>query len=94
MITGNLITAPTQAREKVDFLVGDALASEPYALYQVTVDMTAEKTRRREVGSLEVAMVKTGIKDANIITLREATQIKTEHGVIEVIPAWKWSLGL
>lgn len=54
--------------------------------------MTAEKTRRREVGSLEVAMVKTGIKDANIITLREATQIKTEHGVIEVIPAWKWSL--
>lgn len=87
-------TAPTQAREKVDFLVGDALASEPYALYQVTVDMTAEKTRRREVGSLGVAMVKTGIKDANIITLREATQIKTEHGVIEVIPAWKWSLGL
>ena len=87
-------TAPTQAREKVDFLVGDALASEPYALYQVTVDMTAEKTRRREVGSLEVAMAKTGIKDANIITLREATQIETEHGVIEVIPAWKWSLGL
>ncbi len=27
-------TAPTQAREKVDFLVGDALASEPYALYR------------------------------------------------------------
>ena len=39
-------------------------------------------------------MAKTGIKDANIITLREATQIETEHGVIEVIPAWKWSLGL
>lgn len=87
-------TSPTQAREKVDFLVGDALASEPYALYQVTVDMTAEKTRRREVRSLEVAMTKTGIKDAVIITLREATQIETEHGVIEVIPAWKWSLGL
>ena len=56
--------------------------------------MTAEKARRREVGSLEVAMAKTGIKYANIITLREATQIETEHGVIEVIPAWKWSLGL
>ena len=56
--------------------------------------MTAEKTRRREVGSLEVAMSKTRIKDAKIITLREATQIETKYGIIEVIPAWKWSLGL
>ena len=94
METVTSYTAPTQTREKVDFLVGDALASDPYALFQVTVDMTAEKTRRREVGSLEIAMAKSGIKDAKIITLREATQIETEHGIIEVIPAWKWSLAL
>lgn len=92
METVTSYTAPTQRREKVDFLVGDALIAEPYELYQVTVDMTAEKTRKREVGSLDIAMGKTGVARGAVITLREEASIPTEHGTIAVIPAWKWSL--
>ena len=92
METVTSYTAPTQRREKVDFLVGDALIAEPYELYQVTVDMTAEKTRKREIGSLDIAMEKTGVAQGTVITLREEASITTEHGTITVIPAWKWSL--
>lgn len=92
METVTSYTAPTQRREKVDFLVGDALIAEPYELYQVTVDMTAEKTRKREVGSLDIAMGKTGVNRGIVITLREEASIATEHGAIAVMPAWKWSL--
>lgn len=92
METVTSYTASTTKREKVDFLVGDALAMEPYELYQVTVDMTAEKTRRRELGSLQVAMGETGIEKATVITLREETTVGSERGQIRVIPAWKWAL--
>lgn len=85
-------TAPGGKQEKIDFLVGDSLTSEPYALYQVTVDMTAERTRSREVGSLQIAMRNTRAKEGTIITLREECRIDTESGAIEVLPAWKWSL--
>ena len=92
METVTSYTARTANREKVDFLVGDALATEPYELLQVTVDMTAEKTRRREVGSLEVAMGETRVERAAIITLREEGRIAGKHGEIDVVPAWKWTL--
>ena len=85
-------TAPSSKKEKVDFLVGDALALEPYALYQVTVDMAAEKTRRREIGSLTAAMARTGIDHGTVITLREEGAEKTDEGSIDIIPAWKWAL--
>ena len=45
-----------KTKKKVDFLVGDALGTDPFELVQVTVDMTAKKTRRREIGSLVEAM--------------------------------------
>ncbi len=85
-------TAPTPKRQKVDFLVGDALAAQPYELIQVTADMTAEKTRQRELGSLQVAMEKTGVDRGTIITLREEEQAEAASGSISVIPAWKWAL--
>ena len=71
---------------------GDALALDPYALYQVTVDMTAEKTRRRELGSLEAAMLKTGIANGTVITLREEGSVQVAGGQVAIIPAWKWAL--
>lgn len=86
-------TAPTSKREKVDFLVGDALGLDPYKLIQVYVDMEASKTRARELDSLTVAMSKTGIKEGTIITLREEAIEHFEDGsVAHIVPAWKWSL--
>ena len=86
-------TAPTPKREKVDFLVGDVLANEPYELIQVTADMSQEKTRVRELGSLEVAMRKTGVKEALVITLLEEGEERLGDNLwAHVAPAWKWAL--
>ena len=86
------LTVPSAKREKVDFLVGDALGVEPYGLYQVTVDMSLEKTRRREVSSLEAGMRAAHLDSGTIITLREQGQILSEAGRIDVVPVWKWAL--
>ena len=88
------LTVPSAKREKVDFLVGDALGMEPYGLYQVTVDMTLEKTRKREVSSLEAGMRLAHLDRGTIITLREQGEISSEAGQIAIVPAWKWALQL
>ena len=85
-------TAPTAKREKIDFLVGDALSPEPYALIQATVTMAHEKTRKREISSLEKAMELTGVAQGTIVSLREQETVETKAGVIHVVPAWLWTL--
>lgn len=85
-------TMPTARQEKVDFLVGDALAAEPYALYQVTAAMSSPATREREIGSLTTVMRRTGLRSGTILTLRDEDTIETDAGIITVTPAWRWSL--
>lgn len=86
-------TAPTARREKVDFLVGDALASSPYELIQVTVDMGSPKSRERELGSLEVAMERTRLSNGVVVTLREdGEEVLGSGRRVRIVPAWKWSL--
>lgn len=88
------VTSYTEPRtkRKVDFLVGDALGAEPYELMQVTVDMTAEKTRKRELASLTEAMTVTKVRTGTVITLREEDSLEGAYGTIAVVPAWKWAL--
>lgn len=85
-------TMPKASHEKVDFLVGDALALEPYALFQVTADMTAARTRAREIGSLQAVMQRTRLDTGTILTLRDTETISTEDGTINVLPVWQWAL--
>ncbi|WP_080797565.1 ATP-binding protein [Arabiibacter massiliensis] len=87
------LTLGSPQRAKVDFLVGDALAAEPYALYQVTASMESEKTRNREIHALDEAMARLGLENGTIVTLREEGTVAAEHGTIRMIPAWKWALG-
>ncbi len=79
-------------KKKVDFLMGDALGTDPYRLIQVTVDMTAEKTRKREIGSLVEGMAATGVREGVVVTLREEGHLEGEYGSIVIMPAWKWAL--
>ncbi|WP_455138768.1 ATP-binding protein [Thermophilibacter sp.] len=86
-------TVPGARREKVDFLVGDALASEPYELIQVTAGMGSPRTRNRELGSLGAAMERTGLSEGTVISLREEGEVDLGSGRrVHVVPAWKWSL--
>ena len=54
--------------------------------------MSAEKTRKREIGSLEAGMRFTKLDAGTIVTLHERAEIKTSAGVITVAPAWQWCL--
>ena len=56
METITAYTMPRGRREKIDFLLGDALATEPYELYQVTATLHTPKTRQRELGALAAVM--------------------------------------
>lgn len=85
-------TAPGQRREKVDFLVGDALSSEPYALVQVSATLAEDKTRRRELDSLDAALARTRLETGIVVTLREEGRATVEHGTVRIVPAWKWAL--
>lgn len=86
------LTLPGAKREKVDFVVGDALSTEAYGLIQVTVDMTVDKTRTRELGSLAAAMRFASSPTGLVITLRERASLTIPEGTIEVVPAWQWAL--
>ena len=64
----------------------------PYAFYQVSLSIALEKARRRELGSLEAAMTRTGIEGGTVITLRESEEIGLSRGTVHVVPAWRWFL--
>ena len=85
-------TVPSPRREKVDFLVGDALSREPYELVQACADMSSDKTRSRELGSLSLAMRAVGLDCGKIITLDEEGTEHVEGGTIDIVPAWRWIL--
>ena len=87
-------TMPTSKQEKVDFLIGDALTTEPYGLIQVCANMGNEKTRAREIGSLQAVMQRTNVDSGLILTLNEGETIELPDstGTIHVLPSWKWSL--
>lgn len=86
------LTVPSARWEKVDFPVGDALGREPYALCQITVDMTAPKTREWEVSLLEVGMRLAQLGEGMVVALRGRGGIDSPASKIRVVPAWERAL--
>ncbi len=80
----------TQGGRKVDFLVADHKGRQ--ALIQVAADMKEVVTRSRELMALDEAMDECGISRATVVTLDQEEKLKTDHGHVEIIPAWRWSL--
>lgn len=90
-------TEPGRRQRKVDFLVGKAYAGDaepavPYGLIQVAMTLESDRTRQRELGSLDVAMERTGLDRATIVTLRDSEHVNLSHGEVRVEPAWRWFL--
>lgn len=59
---------------------------------QVTESLTEPATREREVRGLGAALQAHGLGAGTIVTLDEDDLIRTEEGVIRVVPAWRWLL--
>ena len=86
-----LIKEKSKSHE-VDFVAGDALLMRAYSLIQVSADMASEKTREREIAALDASMAQFDLGESAIVTMDEQTDIPCEHGVVHVMPAWKWLL--
>jgi len=61
-------------------------------LYQVSLELRDNRTREREVNALTTVMQETGITHATIVSLDSEERIETDAGVVNVLPAWLWSL--
>ena len=84
----------TEAGNEVDFIVGDPETGQSTQILQVCTDMSAAKTREREVRALVDAMNETGLGESTIVTMHDAEDITVDSGVIHVVPAWSWMLGV
>jgi uncharacterized protein len=85
----------TAAGHEVDFIVGDVETGQATRLLQVCADLSAANTREREVRALEAAMRETGLAEATIVTMYDAEDVSVAGGgVIHVVPAWAWMLGV
>ena len=84
----------TGAGHEVDFIVGDPEVGQATQLIQVCADLSGASTRERELRALEEAMGETGLVESTIVTMHDAEDIDVAGGVIHVVPAWAWMLGV
>ena len=82
-----------QGKGECDFAVWRGV--DIYQLIQVTWDMSEETTRRREISGIIEAAESTSCRNLLIITEDSSKEIKLENGmIINVMPAWRWLLGI
>ncbi len=92
LLQGQVSYYLTASGREVDFVVGDVFEQRADRLVQACAHLSEPQTREREVHALVQAMEETGLKRAEIVTLREEETIKTNRGTIQVVPAWRWML--
>jgi len=61
---------------------------------QVTLNLSDEKVKNREIDGLIDAMSTYGLQEGFIITENEERTLKTKEFLIKIIPIWKWLLNL
>mgnify|MGYP001618364922 FL=1 len=76
---------------EVDFVIKDGLKAKE--LIQVCWNMRDEKTRNRELRSLQKAMKELNISTATIITEDTEGEEKLHDHAVQLIPLWRWLLG-
>ena len=84
----------TEDGHEVDFVVGDRDEPHVAQLVQSCVSLRDTPTRVRELRALEEAMTELGRREATIVTLYERDTVEVGAGIVEVVPAWRWLLGL
>ena len=82
----------TRAGREVDFIV--PARGRPRKLVQVCESLAEPHTRKRETAALSEAMAELDLKTGTIVTRNEDERMNVEAGTIEVVPAWRFLLGL
>ncbi len=79
-------------RGEVDFAVIKNL--RPIALIQVAWSLEDKEVKRREINSLVRACREFGLNKGIILTYKDEDKETVNGKTIEIIPAWKWFLGM
>jgi hypothetical protein len=80
----------TRGGREVDFIVTDRDGRK--TLVQAAADLTDGETRARELKALDEAMGECGIARATVVTMNQEERLNTDHGRVEIVPAWQWLL--
>ncbi len=91
-VSPDIYYCKTKSGLEVDFIA--QLQDRSRLLVQVCESMVEPKTRKREIAALSEAMTEQDLKSGTIVTRNEADTIKINGGKIEVVPAWRFLLGL
>jgi predicted AAA+ superfamily ATPase len=82
----------TKAGREVDFIV--PTHGLPKMLVQVCESLAKPQTRKRETAALNESMAELNLKTGTIVTRNEDEHMDVEAGTIEVVPAWRFLVGL
>ena len=86
--TGNDIYYFQSRSAEVDFVVCDG--NKTLAIYQVSYDISKEKTRKREIRGCIAGAKATNCDKIFLITDHESEIIEEDGYTIRVIPVWEW----
>jgi predicted AAA+ superfamily ATPase len=82
----------TKAGKEIDFVV--PVRNRPKVLVQACESLASSQTRKREMAALSEAMNELKIKTSTIVTRNEDESIEIDAGTVQVVPAWRFLLGL
>ena len=82
----------TKTGREVDFIV--STSGKTRILIQACESLAEPQTRKREIAALNEAMAELGLKTGTVVTRNDAERIKTDAGIINVTPAWRFLLDL
>lgn len=82
----------TKTGREVDFII--SLRGRERMMVQVCESMTDPQTRKREITALSEAMAEVGLKTSTVVTRIEEEKINTDGRIVELVPAWRFLLGL
>jgi predicted AAA+ superfamily ATPase len=82
----------TKTGREVDFII--PAPGRPKMLVQVCESLAELQTRKRETAALSEAMAELNLKTGTIVTRNEDERMEVEAGTIEVVPAWRFLVGL
>jgi hypothetical protein len=91
-ITPDIFYFKSKSGREVDFIAQGQDRSR--WLVQVCESMSDPQTRKREITALSEAMAELSITKGTIVTRAEDEHLPVASGTIEVIPAWRFLLGL
>lgn len=77
-------------KKECDFVVREGMRI--MKVYQVTIVMNDEKTRKREIEGLMEAMNAYGLAEGYILTMEEKEELEIDGKQVHVLPTWEWML--